>query len=184
MQVKIVKSGPTQVDNYWVLLRNDKGDYGVAIRKEVVIPTLTEISYQLFQTIQWYNFENTQNLDLNRALSSFRGYNRNSKFDFGMYEGYEVGIVYSFDAAYIDWCIHNVENFFITDLEVLEKFGIIRWNGNYEIYRELKEGTLNQWCNYFNSIQDIVQQIGMSFTKYHLPAVTKSKNKEKIDNHR
>lgn len=52
----------------------------------------------------------------------------NSKFDFGMYSGYDVGLVYIFDPNYIKWCIHNVDEFCIDDLEDLQRYGVFEHN--------------------------------------------------------
>ncbi len=50
-------------------------------------------------------------------------YNEESKLDFGMYRGYEIGIVYVFDPGYLDWCINNISGFHITDLNELMEIG-------------------------------------------------------------
>ncbi len=102
---------------------------------------------------------------------------------FGMYEGYEVGIVYSFDAPYLEWCIENISNFYIDDLEYLEEFGVISYNRDYNIIREIGDGSLNEWLNYFSTIQDIVREIGLAYTKYRFSQSARSLNKEKIRNH-
>jgi len=51
-------------------------------------------------------------------------YNKDSKLDFGMYKGYELGIVFVFDPSYIEWCINNIDNFFISDLNELMQYSV------------------------------------------------------------
>ncbi len=53
-----------------------------------------------------------------------RIYLKESKFDFGTYKGYEVGMVFFYDPSYVRWCINNVDQFFISDLEDLLKTGV------------------------------------------------------------
>jgi len=55
-----------------------------------------------------------------------KGFFNNSILNFGIYHGFEVGIVYAFDLGYIEWCILNLEDFFIVDIEELQAFGTLR----------------------------------------------------------
>jgi len=50
-------------------------------------------------------------------------YNKSSKLDFGLYKGYELGIVYVFDPSYIEWCIKNLDYFYVDGLEELQSLG-------------------------------------------------------------
>ncbi|WP_373512598.1 hypothetical protein [Persicitalea sp.] len=181
-KIEIIKSGRAVTQDCWAVLRNENHEYSSITTVDLVEPKETEIDSKLYRTIKWLPFESTTHLDL-KIVKSETAYYRNSILKFGMYEGYEVGIVYSFDAPYLEWCIENISNFYIDDLEYLEEFGVISYNRDYNIIREIGDGSLNEWLNYFSTIQDIVREIGLAYTKYRFSQSARSLNKEKIRNH-
>ena len=65
-----------------------------------------------------------------------KGYSINSKINFGLYEGYQLGLVYAFDPTYLEWCIDNIETFYINDLEQLQSFGVFKVMEGYSMHRE------------------------------------------------
>src|SRR5690606_35188037 len=60
-----------------------------------------------------------------------KGFSINSKLNFGMYRNIETGIVYACDLGYIEWCILNLEDFYIVDIEELQEFGVFRRKADY-----------------------------------------------------
>ena len=52
-----------------------------------------------------------------------RSYWSNELFDFGAYLGHEIGITFVTEIGYVEWCILNVEEFCIFDLDHLLKYG-------------------------------------------------------------
>lgn len=176
-EITVIASGSTLTEYYWTLLKNDQDQYGLITTANVVEPKQVHADYAYYKRIDWQKFESTKHLDLAMGHSVL-GYNKNSKLDFGMYEGYELGIVYSFDPTYIGWCINNIDKFCIEDLDELEKFGVLKLNHGYQTFRDIKVG--DSWVTYFRSVQDIVEQIGMAMTTYRLNTDTKAKNSEKV----
>lgn len=181
-KIEVIKSGRTLTQDCWALLRNESNKYGTITTNDLIDTKDIEIDSKLFRTIEWLPFESTSHLDL-KVVKSEMGYCRNSILKFGLYEGFEVGIVYSFDAPYLEWCIDNIPNFCIIDLDDLEKFGVIRNNRGYDIIREIGVGNLNKWLHYFASIQNIVREIGMACTSYRISHSAKLLNKERARNH-
>ena len=63
-----------------------------------------------------------------------KGYKKDSVIDFGIYKGYKVGMIYTFDPSYIEWCINNVDKFYIIDLNELKELSVINegsgWKGS------------------------------------------------------
>lgn len=181
-KIGIIKSGRALTQDCWALVRNENREYGTITTIDLVEPKETEIDQKLYKAIKWLPFKSTTHLDL-KIIRSETDYYRNSVLKFGMYKGYEVGLVYSFDAPYLEWCIDNISDFCINDLDELEEFGVIRYNPRYEIIREIGDGSLNEWINYFSSIQDIVREIGLAFTKFRFSESTRALNKVRIKNH-
>ncbi|MPR31781.1 hypothetical protein [Salmonirosea aquatica] len=181
-RIEIVKSGKALTQDCWALLRNDNQEYSVITTIDLVEPKETEMDDKIYRTIQWLPFSSTTHLD-NKVSTSKVAYFKNSKLNFGMYKGYEVGIVYSFDAPYLEWCIENISNFYIADLDVIEEFGVIRYNDKYDIVREIGDGSLNTWLNYFSTIQDIAREIGFAYTKYRFSESAQLINNERMRNH-
>ena len=54
-----------------------------------------------------------------------RSYWSNELFDFGAYLGHEIGITFVTEIGYVEWCILNVNQFCIFDLDYLLKYGCI-----------------------------------------------------------
>ena len=91
-----------------------------------------------------------------------RFYDKNTKIDFGMYNGYELGIVYVFDPFYINWCIINIEWFHITDLQELKHFGVMNVNENFlETQRRLGDASMVAGIDEFNSFQEMISNVDL-----------------------
>lgn len=181
-KAKVIKSAKGQKNTFWALLKNNGNKYSFFNTSRILETGEIFTDKKIFDSVVWLPFESTKHLNLNKE-SAISGYNRNSKLDFGMYEGYEVGIIYSFDVQYIIWCIENVESFYIEDLNILHNFGIMRWNNGYQKHRELRVSDFNTSINQFSNIQEIVKNIGMAFLQYRLPLEVQELNYYKKQNH-
>jgi len=94
-------------------------------------------------------------------------YNRNTKLDFGMYEGYDLGIVYVFDPFYIDWCINNISWFHITDINELKYFGVISLDFSLlEVARRLQDPSVIEGIDKYESFQELIKNIDLGNLKY------------------
>lgn len=66
-------------------------------------------------------------------------YSLHSKIKFGQYYGIRVGIIFLFDPEYIEWLIEDNRYFSITDLNELEKNGVINksvWAKKFVLKRD------------------------------------------------
>jgi hypothetical protein len=93
-------------------------------------------------------------------------YYKNSKLDFGMYKGYELGIVYVFDPPYIEWCIKNIDRFYVADLADLNMLNVI----NTEIALEVKltgDSSLIPFIDVFETFQDLLDNVDLT-KEYHI----------------
>lgn len=119
-------------------------------------------------------------------------YNKDSKLDFGMYKGYDLGIVYVFDPSYIDWCINKIEGFHISDLNELREYGIINEKLDWHI-RLIGEPGLIAGIDAFDTFEALIKNIKPGDIKYEFSKETIDKNEEnansskyqkrKADNH-
>ncbi len=106
-------------------------------------------------------------------------YNKNSKLDFGMYKDYELGIVYVFDPSYIDWCINNIDNFFITDLDELKKYGVINEKIDTQ-YRMIGDPSLIPNIDLFDTFQLLIDNFDLGDKRYKFSDETLRVNDEKL----
>jgi len=89
-----------------------------------------------------------------------RHYDKNTKMDFGMYKGYDLGIVYVFDPFYINWCIVNIEWFHIPNLHELRHFGVMKVNEKFlETQRILGDATMVDGIDEFESFQEMISKV-------------------------
>jgi hypothetical protein len=105
-------------------------------------------------------------------------YSKNSKLDFGMYKGYDLGIVYIFDPSYIDWCINNIDKFYITDLDELKELEVINENLDWQ-YKMIGDPSLIPNIDVFD-FQDLIDMnITLGDKKYKFSEETLNKNEQK-----
>lgn len=91
-----------------------------------------------------------------------RYYDKNTKIDFGMYDGYELGIVYVFDPFYINWCIINIEWFHISDLHELRHFGVMNVDEKFlETQRRLGDAGMVDGIDEFNTFQEMLSKVNL-----------------------
>ncbi len=92
-------------------------------------------------------------------------YNKDSKLDFGMYKGYELGIVFVFDPSYIEWCINNIDNFFISDLNELMQYSV--YNEELDCrYRMIGDPSLIPYIDVFDTFQELLENVDLGDKKY------------------
>lgn len=82
-----------------------------------------------------------------------------------MYQGYELGIVYIFDPAYIDWCINNIDRFYISDLEELKEIGVINESLDWQ-YRMIGDPSLIPNIDIFETFQEFTENVELGDRKY------------------
>lgn len=107
-------------------------------------------------------------------------YNKNSKLDFGMYKGYDLGIVYVFDPSYIDWCINNIDKFHISDLAELKELGVINEKLDWQ-YKMIGDPSLIPNIDVFDTFEELIENIDLGEKKYNFSEETIEKNEEKSD---
>lgn len=111
-------------------------------------------------------------------------YNKTSKLDFGMYKGYDLGIVYIFDPSYIDWCINNIDRFYITDLDELKELEVVNESLDWQ-YKMIGDPSLIPNIDAFD-FQDLIDNnISLGYKKYKFSEGTLNKNalKSNSSNH-
>jgi len=108
-------------------------------------------------------------------------YNRFSKFDFGFYKDYELGLVFVFDAAYIDWCINNIDWFHITDIYELMELGVMIQSDSLQFRMVGKDAVIGSHVNIWKSYKEMVEDIGPDYSpdKYTFSNETIVKNHSK-----
>jgi len=105
-------------------------------------------------------------------------YNKNAKLDFGMYKGYELGIVYVFDPLYIDWCINNIDRFYISDFNELKEYGVINKDLNWQ-YRLVGEASYIPNIDRFKSFNELLENIDLGNNRFEFSPETLQKHKKK-----
>jgi hypothetical protein len=105
-------------------------------------------------------------------------YKKTTKLDFGTYKGYDLGIVYIFDPSYIDWCINNIDNFYITDLDELMELAVVNSNLDWQ-YKMIGDPSLIPNIDAFD-FQDLMDEnISLGNKKYKFSEETLNKNAQK-----
>lgn len=105
-------------------------------------------------------------------------YNKDSKLDFGMYKGYELGIVYVFDPSYVDWCINNIDRFYISDLDELKEYGVINEKLDWQ-YKMIGDPSLIPNIDIFDTFQELIDNVNLGEKKYNFSDETLKKNESR-----
>ncbi len=92
-------------------------------------------------------------------------YKNNTRFDFGMFKGYELGIVYVFDPSYIDWCINNINGFCVIDLDKLQKYSIVNPKVDVRI-KMVGEPGLIEGIDIFETFEELVENLDLGNNKF------------------
>jgi len=153
INMTVINSGKGQDSKFWCLVQTvidgiKMHSVIVTIRK-MEIDEEIEISQDLHKKLQWMPFAKTKHLK------------------FGLFKGYELGVIYSLDPTYIEWCILNIPFFYISNLEELHQYGIVRLNTNYN-YRDLNYAGVIPLIDSFKTIQEITEKIGMANIDFRL----------------
>lgn len=162
MLYSIVKKGNSKAfEGFWVIIekRNDNLQHAVLYTTKNILDTEIEVPFSLRNIVEWEP-SGEQTLKLNLKKISNSG-NWNSKINFGIYKGYQIGLIYAFDIGYLEWLILNVDSFFISDLKSLQKFGVFRQKRKYKKNIELGVGSLDKFMQEFNSIQELSSEINI-----------------------
>jgi len=102
-------------------------------------------------------------------------YRKDSQFDFGMFKGYELGIVYVFDPSYIDWCINNINGFCVIDLDELQKYSVVNPEVDVRI-KMVGEPSLIEGIDIFETFEELVENLEIGNNKYEFSQKTIDKN--------
>jgi hypothetical protein len=108
-------------------------------------------------------------------------YNKNSKLDFGMYKGYELGIVYVFDPSYVGWCINNIDRFYISDLNELKEYAVINEKLDWQ-YKMIGDPSLIPNIDIFETFQELIDNVDLGEKKYIFSDETLKINESKYTN--
>ena len=168
----VINSGKGQDSKFWCLVQTvidgiKMHSVIVTIRK-MEIDEEIEISQDLHKKLQWMPFAKTKHLSTQRSNVFLpTKFGINTKFKFGLFKGYELGVIYSLDPTYIEWCILNIPFFYISNLEELHQYGIVRLNTNYN-YRDLNYAGVIPLIDSFKTIQEITEKIGMANIDFRL----------------
>jgi len=111
-------------------------------------------------------------------------YDKSTKLDFGMYKGYELGIVYLFDPKYLDWCLTQLDNFCITDIDELLQYGVINPNLPIE-YRRIGVPEIIPNIDMFESFQELIESCDLShLQKFEFSSEAIKRNTIKSNNYK
>lgn len=110
------------------------------------------------------------------AFNSFSTFNRFTVFSFGKYKGYELGIIYMCDPGYIEWCINNMDDFFVEDLDILMNIGVLNPNLSWQ-YRAIGEASIVPGIDTFDTFQEYLDNFGeINLPKFKFNEITIKKN--------
>ncbi len=119
---------------------------------------ITESLEELDEFVEWLSIiPAIDEIKERRAknIPSPKSKNRSSKMGFGMYSRYTIGIVYAFDPEYIEWCIANLDSFYVSDLEELLQFKVQKNTSGYEVHRDYGVPDLNYMIDVFDYIEEL-----------------------------
>jgi len=88
----------------------------------------------------------------------YRDYDPDTKFTFGKFKGKTLNEVWTYNSSYINWCIVNLENFYISEDTILE----IR-NRGYKI--SLSKDAINSLASKKIIIEEIMKLLHKAITK-------------------
>ncbi len=106
-------------------------------------------------------------------------YKKDTKLDFGMFEGHELGIVYVFDPSYIDWCINNINGFCVIDLDELQKHSVVKPKVDVRI-KMVGEPGLIEGVDIFGTFKELVENIEIGNNKFEFNQETIEINSSNI----
>lgn len=107
-----------------------------------------------------------------------RRYSSNTALDFGMYKGYDLGLVYVFDPSYIEWCINNIDEFCITDLEELLQISVLNKNVDWQV-RLIGDPSFIPYIDIFSNFKELIENLDLGEEKYSFSEEALRKNNER-----
>lgn len=107
-------------------------------------------------------------------------YNKYSVFNFGMYKGYEVGLIFVVDPGYIEWCIDEITGFCITDLNELLEVGFVSQKEDQWTVRMVGEPEHNIHLDVYDSYDHIIEEVVISKDFYYFSDDAIKKNNNRI----
>ena len=106
---------------------------------------------------------------------------QDTKFDFGMYSGYELGIVYLFDQSYIEWCIENIKDFVIIGLYDLLDYKVIQLEVDRGV-RETSDPSMIPLIDVYETFDEFLENADCSLD-YEMPIDCIELNESKLKLH-
>ena len=104
-----------------------------------------------------------------------RKYSMRDILDFGLYKGYEVGIVFVSDQGYFKWCLDNISGFHLYELETLISIGQVKKTDiNWQVRVIGPEA--NEVIEIFSSIDEILPGGGAYKTEWPYELIEKNRN--------
>lgn len=133
--------------------------------------------------IERFNLSDISNLaDIKFTQNRGLPMNLNYELRFGRWQGYQLGIVFLFDPQYVEWCINNIEDFAVLDIDQLESCGTFPGQKSYKrTYQVTNDPSLNPWVKEWKSIQEYAKAFGYSDKSFRFRDDTKQLNREKLN---
>ena len=161
--IKIIR----QNDVYLIVVQKEKDNkvYHASFKiktLEHIVDNQIELPKDVDKKLLWTESRSKLDDDKGKRLS-FR-----SMFNFGLYKGFEIGLVYAFDMYYVGWCIRNIENFAIEDLAILQEIGVFKHPEKYESYRD-KFPDVPDIMSVYSGIIDLYKDLPVLNPKIRLP---------------
>lgn len=186
MRYKIIRKGISSDGGHWAVLQKIDGNrkFHLALFTTGDIGKEDEIGFS-----DEFNEQNTwelsgsldkkifENQELNNSNKS--GFNIDSILNFGLYKGYQVGIVYAFDIKYIEWCIINIKNFHLNNLDTLQEIGVFNGKKEYSQSRDYGVLGLDPMMDEYKSIFDLAREVPVLNSEIRLPEEIYNLNEEK-----
>jgi hypothetical protein len=186
MKLEIIdKDRCKSVNRTWILVRRSElgRDYHAVLYSSHDVQHFgKEIDVPMDKTISWEpsGFSDVDVKEIRHNSSLLGGYAINSVLKFGLYSGFEVGIVYAFDISYVSWLIENVDDFCLQDLDVLEKIGVFRQANRILPSRMYGSPTADRLMSEFRTIQELVSRFKILNTEIMLSDEVRELNRLKL----
>jgi hypothetical protein len=96
-----------------------------------------------------------------------KSYHIDSRLDFGMYDGYRLGVVYLFDPEYLEWCIKHINRFHLHDINQYKQYKVYYKNPSimHRIYKE--PHILSHYIDYFDTIEEFISILGPGSIEFY-----------------
>lgn len=109
-----------------------------------------------------------------------RKYSKHSRFSFGLYKGYEFGLIFVVDPGYVEWCILNIKDFCVSDLNDLLSEGFVSQDDQQWGTRMIGEPTQNIHLQVYDSYDTITSEVIMSSDFYRFSEKAIEENSRKL----